>query len=159
MRVLATLIAVVVVGSASPRAQDLALRATLARAADYVGRFADQIAGMIVEERYDQEAKQVARFGYRPEPHAAPDRIAATSSQICCWCVPTGLDAWMQFRDVYEVDGRKVRDRTDRLEKLFINTDRRSSGRRRSSPNASSGRARATTSATSSARSTFRFSG
>lgn len=31
-----------------------------------------------------------------------------------------GQDGWLPFRDVYEVDGRAVRDRTDRLQKLFV---------------------------------------
>ncbi len=124
MRVLATLVALILVCTAAPRAQDLPLRATLTRAAEYVGRFADQIAGMIVEERYNQEAKQMARFGYRPNrTSTGPHRRALKSDLLLVR--PDGMDAWMQFRDVYEVDGRKVRDRTDRLEKLFINTDKK----------------------------------
>jgi hypothetical protein len=31
-----------------------------------------------------------------------------------------GVDAYVQFRDVFEVDGEPVRDRTDRLTKLFM---------------------------------------
>src|SRR5262249_50666248 len=31
-----------------------------------------------------------------------------------------GAEAWMQFRDVFEVDGRGLRDRNDRLAKLFL---------------------------------------
>jgi hypothetical protein len=30
------------------------------------------------------------------------------------------VEGWIGFRDVYEVDGRPVRDRTDRLTKLFL---------------------------------------
>jgi hypothetical protein len=33
-----------------------------------------------------------------------------------------GQDGWLPFRDVYEVDGRAVRDRTERLQKLFVDT-------------------------------------
>ena len=33
---------------------------------------------------------------------------------------PVGADAWMQFRDVTEVDGRRLKDRNDRLAKLFL---------------------------------------
>ena len=32
---------------------------------------------------------------------------------------PAG-DRWMEFRDVFEVDGKPVRDRAERLEKLFL---------------------------------------
>jgi hypothetical protein len=31
-----------------------------------------------------------------------------------------GQDGWLPFRDVYEVDGRAVRNRTERLQKLFV---------------------------------------
>jgi hypothetical protein len=33
---------------------------------------------------------------------------------------PVGADRWVQFRDVFEVDGRPVRDRNQRLMKLFV---------------------------------------
>ena len=33
-------------------------------------------------------------------------------------------DYWMQFRDVYEVDGKPVRDRAERLTKLFLEPSR-----------------------------------
>jgi hypothetical protein len=33
---------------------------------------------------------------------------------------PVGAEGWMQFRDVTDVDGRKLKDRNDRLEKLFL---------------------------------------
>jgi len=32
----------------------------------------------------------------------------------------SGQDGWVPFRDVYEVDGRPVRDRSERLQKLFV---------------------------------------
>src|SRR6185436_11141789 len=33
-------------------------------------------------------------------------------------------EGWMPFRDAYEVKGRKLRDRNDRLLKLFTSNDR-----------------------------------
>jgi hypothetical protein len=33
---------------------------------------------------------------------------------------PVGADRWMQFRDVFDVDGQPVRDRSERLMKLFL---------------------------------------
>jgi len=33
---------------------------------------------------------------------------------------PAGSDRWIQFRDVFEVDGKPVRDRDERLMKLFL---------------------------------------
>ena len=34
---------------------------------------------------------------------------------------PGGADAWMAFRDVFDVDGKPVRDRGERLAQLFLN--------------------------------------
>jgi hypothetical protein len=34
---------------------------------------------------------------------------------------PRGAGEWVQFRDVFEADGRPVRDRADRLTRLFLN--------------------------------------
>jgi hypothetical protein len=33
---------------------------------------------------------------------------------------PIGADRWMQFRDVFEVDGKAIRDRNERLMRLFV---------------------------------------
>ena len=33
---------------------------------------------------------------------------------------PEKADRWIQFRDVFEVDGRPIRDRNERLMKLFV---------------------------------------
>ena len=33
---------------------------------------------------------------------------------------PVGAGRWVQFRDVFEVDGQSVRDRNDRLANLFL---------------------------------------
>ena len=33
---------------------------------------------------------------------------------------PAGVDRWLQFRDVFEVDGQAVRDRNERLMQLFV---------------------------------------
>src|SRR4029077_18138242 len=33
---------------------------------------------------------------------------------------PVGADRWVQFRDVFQVDGKPVHDRSERLVKLFL---------------------------------------
>ena len=33
---------------------------------------------------------------------------------------PASEDRWLQFRDVFEVDGKPIRDRDERLHKLFV---------------------------------------
>jgi hypothetical protein len=37
-----------------------------------------------------------------------------------------GVDRWVQFRDVFEVDGKPLRDRDERLERLFLKPSRSS---------------------------------
>ena len=36
---------------------------------------------------------------------------------------PEGAPTWVQFRDVFEVDGQPVRDREERLARLFLSRD------------------------------------
>ena len=44
---------------------------------------------------------------------------------------PVGADAWMQFRDVTEVDGKKLKDRNDRLARLFLEPSRNTAAQSR----------------------------
>lgn len=44
---------------------------------------------------------------------------------------PVGADGWMQFRDVTEVDGRKLKDRNDRLARLFLDPSKNTAAQSR----------------------------
>jgi hypothetical protein len=61
----------------------------------------------------------VNRFGYRTNNLRAGSTHRTLKSDLL-FVRPIGADSWMQFRDVFEVDGRKLRDRNDRLTKLFV---------------------------------------
>jgi hypothetical protein len=96
---------------------DVSLETVLARAAAYVAAFQKQLTGIVAEESYVQEARS----------GAVPDR--ATGSPVVERRVlksdfllvrPGGADAHVEFRDVFQVDGADVRDRQDRLTKLFL---------------------------------------
>jgi hypothetical protein len=97
------------------------LQAVLARAATYVETFADRVSGFVTAESYVQEVyPPINRFGARPgqRTYSGPLRRELKSDLLLVR--PLGSDAWMQFRDVTDVDGRKLKDRNDRLARLFL---------------------------------------
>jgi hypothetical protein len=111
-----------------PRAQTpptWPLPAVLARAATYVEAYAGRFVGMVVEEFYVQDVITMNRFGYRVNMSRGP--IHRTLKSDLLLVRPEGTDVWMQFRDVFEVDGKPVRDRNDRLQKLFLQPSKSSS--------------------------------
>ena len=83
------------------------LETVLRRAADYVAGYERDLPAIVAEEDYTQ------RFMVEPSVeirHLRSDLLTIRDE----------TDGWIGFRDVYEVDGRPVRDRTDRLAKLFL---------------------------------------
>lgn len=84
-----------------PAVEDL-----LARGAAYVAEFVSTFSNVVAEERYAQRLIQ--------------ERLNRTlGSDFLIVQVP-GTVVWQSFRDVFEVDGKPVRDRDDRLQKLFL---------------------------------------
>ena len=76
----------------------------LARAATYVEEFREQLSGIVAEETYIQQESP----GQRRELKS--DLLLVRSDTF---------PHWLQYRDTFEVDGRPVRDRGDRLTALF----------------------------------------
>ena len=116
MRATAAVAAVLVaVFSVPAAAQEPALASVLAKAGDYVAEFERGISSIVAEERYSQQWVDLPR-GY-------PSRGAERRRQLVSDFLlvkPVSSDNWMQFRDVFEVDGEPVHDRNDRLVKLFL---------------------------------------
>ena len=110
--------------AAAPAAQEpapapsLPVSAVMSAAASYVEHYAERLSGLVMEEKYVQDVEQLNRFGYRVTTRGGVSHRALRSDLLLVR--PEGGDAWMQFRDVFEVDGKPVRDRNDRLEKLFL---------------------------------------
>ena len=98
----------------SLQAREPTLAEVLARAGRYVTEFERQLAGIVAEEQYVQ---QVIRFGRGPGSLVNPMRINLRSDLVLLRGRPAA--AWVQFRDVFEVDGSPVRDRADRLTELL----------------------------------------
>lgn len=95
----------------------------LDRAADYVAGYKRDFVGVVADEAYRQEARGVHGTDLRGFPIDAPRQKRDLKSDVLFVRTP-GADVWMQFRDVYEVDGKPVRDRGDRLTKLFLEPSR-----------------------------------
>jgi hypothetical protein len=70
---------------------------------------------VVAEEHYVQEVKAFAR---RPGRLSNPMRSELHSDLLLV--KPIGGGEWTEFRDVFEVNGIAVRDRRDRLTRLFL---------------------------------------
>lgn len=88
--------------------RDPELERLLSRLAEYVEQYARELAAVVAEEVYDQESVTGGRTIAR--------RLV---SDFLLVRIPGG-EGWLPFRDVFEVDGQPVRDREDRLTRLFI---------------------------------------
>ena len=102
-------------------AQEPAFDVVMARAADYVARYQTQLRGIVLEEHYRQNMVSVAPG--RPVGSAAARGRGREGREIKSDLLIVKLTSdhfWMQFRDTFEVDRRPVRDRDQRLYKLFV---------------------------------------
>jgi hypothetical protein len=88
--------------------QEPALDRVIERAVLYVESFERDFAAVVAEEQLDQRAST-----------SGPDTVRRTRSDLVLVRVPS-REEWLPFRDVFEVNGRAVRDRNDRLQKLFV---------------------------------------
>ena len=101
------------------QAKGLTLEEVLVRAGDYVAAYQREFAGVVAEEAYVQHAATGSRFDSLGHLLRGNEKDRELKSDLLL-VRPEGSKRWLQFRDVYEVDGRKVRDRSDRLAKLFL---------------------------------------
>jgi VWFA-related protein len=84
--------------------KDARLDAMLARVFDYVDAYERSYSALVAEEEYKQTSGA---------------RILRLKSDVLL--VKTDSDeVWVSFRDVFEADGKQVRDRDDRLKRLFL---------------------------------------
>jgi hypothetical protein len=112
-----------------------ALRALLARASAYAERFGQAFSNVVAEERFVQVVKLWT--GAAPVPGDEPELAwkAGTGEQLAerplgplrrrqllsdVLLVQASAETWMGYRDVAEVNGKPVRDRGARVQKLFL---------------------------------------
>jgi hypothetical protein len=95
------------------RAQEPTLEVVLARAAAYVADYQKQLVGIVAEEHYRQNVQNMSRSGRNSR------QFRELRSDVLMVRLPDE-ERWLQFRDVFEVDRKPVRDRDERLFKLFV---------------------------------------
>ena len=123
MRVPAAAAATVMLLAGAPSANQSAfsLEQLLDRGAAHVEALVRRLTRVVAEEQYLQEylVAQVegSRGNFKGSPKVTERRKLI--SDVLLVKVPE-LEQWLVFRDVFEVDGRPVRDREDRLTKLFV---------------------------------------
>jgi hypothetical protein len=97
---------VVLAGPADPE-----LAAVLTRAVDYVSGYLRDFSNVVAEELYFQH------LGFNSVGASAVSR--RLRSDLLLLATPNS-GGWTPFRDVFEVDGAPVRNREERLRKLFL---------------------------------------
>ena len=110
------------------QAQEPTLWSVLVRATLYVEELHDRLSGVVMEERYQQRATLPGAF--RRTESAAFQRATLRSDYLLVR--PEGAERHFGFRDVFEANGARVRDREERLAQLFLDgaasVDRRVQG-------------------------------
>lgn len=110
------LTAIAAVAIAGPvRGQEVSTEAVMERVGAYATAFQRQFSNVVTEERYVQDIRRI---------NLPPNRFPAVSHRELrsdlLLVQPSGTNGYVEFRDVFEVDGTPVRDRQDRLTKLFL---------------------------------------
>src|SRR5262245_55056117 len=117
--VLITAVAAVAV-SAAPAAQTSELDELLDKVVDYVTVYTRDFIGAVAEETYRQDVRSKANgVDLRGFPLEGQRQSRTLRSDVLLVRAPAG-DRWLQFRDVFDVDGKPVRDREERLARLFL---------------------------------------
>jgi hypothetical protein len=93
-------------------AQQLTVRDVLFRASQSLLEFEKVFSNVVAEERYGQ--KIINQSG----------KLRRTRKLVSDFLLvrPPGADNWFGFRDVFEVDGKLIRDRQERLRRLFLDS-------------------------------------
>ena len=115
MRGLAAALALVIampVGAS--KAEEPTLAMVLARAGAYLADYYQKLSGIVAEEHYRQNVTKTS-----PRSGRVSRQFRELRSDLLL--VKAGDEnLWLQFRDVFEVDRKPIRDRDDRLHKLFL---------------------------------------
>jgi len=125
-RLLVTGVAFAAVCGAALDAQSPSVDELIPKATQYAHDFIDRFSNVVAEERYDQQI-------------SSPRRKRTLVSDFLLVRYP-GDTLWQSFRDVAEVDGKPVRDREDRMMKLFLEPSSSSRARARAITSSTSGR-------------------
>jgi hypothetical protein len=111
-----TAVALLLALQAASAPQTPPLTTVLDRAGAYVAEFHRRLSSIVAEERYVQDWKTLWTGKRRGATELGHRELGSDLLLV----KPAGAAAWMTFRDVFEVDGVPVRDRSERLLKLFV---------------------------------------
>ena len=105
---------------------DPTLEPLLAKATWYVLEFVDKLSNVVAEEHYVQDSNVMLATIAIPGlggPAMSGPRGSAKHRELKAdfLIVKTPGESWQPFRDVFEVDHIPMRDREERLAKLFLN--------------------------------------
>jgi hypothetical protein len=100
--------------AAPPQSVEPGLIDVLMRASAYVAGYVKSLTSVVSEERYEQS---LTRKAERNTAGIFLWRVLVSDYLLVAL---EGTSEWLPFRDVYSVDGRPVRNRSDRLLKLFV---------------------------------------
>jgi hypothetical protein len=118
MRIAALVTAIGLVFSYTARAQ-VSFDQVLTRAGAYVDSFQREFGSVVAEERYEQTLRRVPGSSTTSVQRGGggPTHTVLVSDFLL---VQVPGEGWVPFRDVFERDGRQLRDRQDRLAALFL---------------------------------------
>ncbi len=113
-----------VLGASVLFAQPADLERVLALTSQYLLAYEKELTAVVAEEQYDQwvdagrnsAATSTGRMRDRPAEYGPTKRSLVSDFLMIRW---PGEAAWFGFRDVLSVDGKPVRDREQRLLRLF----------------------------------------
>ena len=111
--VLAVMLAIAPAGRAAQAQPADPTVALLDRATAYVVGYVKALSSVVSEERYEQ-------FWWQRRGMDVPQMPKRTLVSDYLLVLVPGASEWVPFRDVYSVDGVAVRDRSNRLLKLFV---------------------------------------
>ncbi|HEY6508062.1 MAG TPA: hypothetical protein VIY56_08605 [Vicinamibacterales bacterium] len=109
-----------VVAGASSRAQQEEAGGSafllVLKAGAYVEAFQKSFGSMVAEERYEQTIRPAPSSNARSNRSGLGETVLRSDFLL----VQIPGEGWLPFRDVFERDGKMVRDREERLAKLFL---------------------------------------
>jgi hypothetical protein len=94
------------------------------RASAYVESFQQKFGSVVAEERYEQKLRRIpnpTNTSVQQRGGGGPQETTLVSDFLL---VEVQGEGWLPFRDVFERDGKPVRDREARLATIFLNGGR-----------------------------------
>ena len=116
----AGLAAAIVLAVTDAAAAQTDVGALVDRAVAYVEHFQESFGSVVAEERYEQRLRRIPIAGntsVQPRGGAGPQETTLVSDFLL---VEVKGEGWLPFRDVFERDGKPVRDREERLATIFL---------------------------------------